>query len=182
MNTRFRCIVPTPNIANWRASSASWRTAASSPDRGEASCSSPYRSMSGLPISTVRRRENAGRDRRDARMDAVGASRAFAIRDVAAGAQALTISWAVEGWPWLSRTPMSAVHPHGQPGSIPSRARTMAAALPRQTMAWAARCAPMQLSHKQKIPTEPRTSAIPNNATRDKRSVKFMRFTIRICR
>jgi hypothetical protein len=32
-----------------------------------------------------------GRDRRDARMDAVGSGRAFGIRDVAAGAQTLTI-------------------------------------------------------------------------------------------
>ena len=31
----------------------------------------------------------------------------------------------------------------------------MADALPRQTMAWAARGAPMQLPHKQKIPKEP---------------------------
>ena len=40
----------------------------------------------------------------------------------------------------------------------------------------------MQLSHKQKIPSEPRTTAIPNSATRDKRNAKFMRSMIRIRR
>jgi hypothetical protein len=50
----------------------------------------------------------------------------------------------------------------------------MAVALLRQTMAWAASGAPMQLPHKQKIPREPRTRAIPNNATCDRRSAKLM--------
>jgi hypothetical protein len=50
----------------------------------------------------------------------------------------------------------------------------MADALPRQTMAWAARGAPIQLPQKQKMPREPRMRAIPNNATRDRRIAKLM--------
>ena len=110
MNTRFHCIAPAPNIAKCRASSASWRGPACSLDRGGAFCSSRYRSMSEPPISTARRRGVPGRDRRDARVDAVGAGRAFAIRGVAAGAQTLTIWPAIEGWPRSSRASRSAVY------------------------------------------------------------------------
>ena len=90
MNARLRCIAPAPSIGNWRASSANWREPASSQDRGEAYRGSRCRSITEPPISTARPRERARRDRRNARMDVVGATRAFDIRDVAAGAQTLT--------------------------------------------------------------------------------------------
>ena len=64
--------------------------------------------------------------------------------------------------------------PRSQRASVAGQARTMAVALPRQTMASAARGAPIQLPYKQKIPREPRTRATPNNATRDRRSAKLM--------
>ena len=51
--------------------------------------------MSEPPISTARPRGKVLRDRRDARVDLVGAGRAFAIRNVVAGAQALTIGRAI---------------------------------------------------------------------------------------
>ena len=89
MNTRFRCVAPAPNIANWRASFASWRVPASFPDRGEAYCSLRYPSIAELPISTVKPRDKAGHDRRNAGMDDVAAGRAFGVGDVTAGAQAL---------------------------------------------------------------------------------------------
>jgi hypothetical protein len=41
-------------------------------------------------------------------------------------------------------------------------------ALPKQTIAWAATGAPMQLAYNQKTPTEPRTSATPRNKRNDK--------------
>jgi hypothetical protein len=64
--------------------------------------------------------------------------------------------------------------PRSQRASVAGQARTMAVALPRQTMASAARGAPIQLPYKQKIPREPRTRATPNNATRDRRSATLM--------
>src|SRR5262249_27308055 len=73
----------------------SWREPASFPDRGEAFCSSPNRSMSKPPISTARRCGKARRDRRNTRMDPMGAGRAFAVRDVATGAQVMTILQAI---------------------------------------------------------------------------------------
>src|SRR5215469_16299139 len=91
MNTRFHCIVPAQSTASWRANSASWRVPVFIQDRAEALCSSRYPSMSEPPISTARPRGSELGDRRDARVDLVGAGRAFAIRDVAAGAQALTL-------------------------------------------------------------------------------------------
>jgi hypothetical protein len=70
----------------------------------------------------------------------------------------------------------------GQRASVLSpQARTIAITLPRQTIALAARGAPIQLLYKQKIPSEPRTRAIPNHATRDRRSAKFMLSVIRKC-
>ena len=68
--------------------SANWREPASSQDRGEAYCGSPCRSITEPLISTVKPREKALRDRRDPRMDVVGAGRAFGIRDVATGSNA----------------------------------------------------------------------------------------------
>jgi hypothetical protein len=70
----------------------------------------------------------------------------------------------------------------GQRASVLSpQARTIAIALPRQTIALAARGAPIKLLYKQKIPSEPRTGAIPNHATPDRRSAKFMLSVIRKC-
>ena len=70
----------------------------------------------------------------------------------------------------------------GQRASVLSpQARTIAIALPRQTIALAARGAPIKLRYKQKIPSEPRTGAIPNHATPDRRSAKFMLSVIRKC-
>ena len=40
---------------------------------------------------------------------------------------------------------------------------------------------PIKLLYKQKIPSEPRTGAIPNHATPDRRSAKFMLSVIRKC-
>ena len=94
MNTRLHCKAQAPSIANWQANFASWRGAASSPDRGEAYCSSRYPSIAELSTSTARPRDRAGHDRRNARMDDVSAGRAFGVGDVAAGAQTLTI-WRV---------------------------------------------------------------------------------------
>jgi hypothetical protein len=62
----FCCGAPAQNIANWPASFASWRGAASFRDRAEASCSLRCRSMSGPPTSTARLGEKALRDRRHA--------------------------------------------------------------------------------------------------------------------
>src|SRR5215831_6440315 len=66
-----------------------------------------------------------------------------------------------------------------QRASVAGHARTIAVALPRQTIASAATGVPIQLPYKQKIPREPRTRAIPNNATRDRRSAKLMLFILR---
>jgi hypothetical protein len=49
-----------------------------------------------------------------------------------------------------------------------------AVALARQTIASAARGAPIQLPYKQKIPREPRTRAIAVSATRDRRTAELM--------
>jgi len=57
--------------------------------------------MARPPISTARPRERALRDRRNARMDVVGARWAFGIRDVAAGAQTLT-KWRAEVQPGIN--------------------------------------------------------------------------------
>ena len=62
----------------------------------------------------------------------------------------------------------------GHGAFIPSQAKTMAVALAKQTIAWAARGMQMQLPYRQKIPSEPKTWAIPNNAARDRRSTKSM--------
>jgi hypothetical protein len=91
MNTRLRCIVPAPSIANWRASYATWLGPASFPGRGEAYSSSRYLSIAELPISTVMPWDKAVHDRRYARLDVVAVGRAVGIGDVAAGAQTLTI-------------------------------------------------------------------------------------------
>jgi hypothetical protein len=90
MSTRFRCIAPVPSIANWRPTSGIWRGPAFSLGRGEAYCSSQFRSMSEPPISTAKPRENTLRDRRDAGMDVVAAGGAFGFADLARGAQIVT--------------------------------------------------------------------------------------------
>src|SRR5271156_740753 len=48
------------------------------------------------------------------------------------------------------------------------QAKMIIVALPKQTIAWAATGAPMQLAYNQKTPTEPRTSATPRNKRNDK--------------
>jgi hypothetical protein len=55
--------------------------------------------------------------------------------------------------------------PRSQRASVAGQARTMAVALARQTIASAARGAPIQLPCKQKIPREPRTRAIAVSAS-----------------
>jgi hypothetical protein len=89
MSTRFRCITPAQSIAILQASCANWPELASFLDPGEAYCGSRDHSIAEPPTSTAGPRQRARRDRRDARMDAVGVGRALDIRDVFAGAQTL---------------------------------------------------------------------------------------------
>jgi hypothetical protein len=187
MSTRSRCSAPAPSTASWAASSASWRGPPSSLDRGEASRGLRERSIAGPPTSIPKPRDEVARDRRNARMDAVGGRRAFDRCDVNSGAQTLTVSneglaprlsgailiWLRASTP-ASRKRTSVLYPHNQRASIASQASTMAVALPRQTIASAATGAPRQLPYKQKIPTEPKTRAIAVSATRDRRTAKLM--------
>jgi hypothetical protein len=91
MNTRFRCVAPARNIATLQASCASWPEPVCFLDPGEAYCGSRDHSIAEPPTSTAGPRQRARRDRRDARMDAVGIGRALDIRDVFAGAQTLAV-------------------------------------------------------------------------------------------
>ena len=84
------------STASWVSNSASWHRLTSSPDRGEAYCGSRERSIAGLPTSIPKPREEAARDRRNARLDAVAASRPFDICDVNPGDQTLTV-WRAGG-------------------------------------------------------------------------------------
>ena len=52
--------------------------------------------------------------------------------------------------------------------SCSAQARMMIVAVPKLRIVSAARCAPMQLPTKKKIPSEPRTLAIPRNRMRDR--------------
>jgi hypothetical protein len=90
MNTRYRCVAPAQNIATSQASCANWPERASFPDLGEAYCDLRDHSIAERPTSTAGPHRGALRDRRDARMDAVGTGRALDIRDVFAGAETLT--------------------------------------------------------------------------------------------
>jgi hypothetical protein len=87
MNTRFRCTAPAQSIAISQASCTSWPEPALFPDPGEAYCGLPHHSIAEPSTSTAGPYERALRDRRDARMDAVGTVLALDIRNVFAGAQ-----------------------------------------------------------------------------------------------
>src|SRR5689334_3103595 len=89
MSTRSRCRGPPPSIASWVANSASWRGPATFLDRGEASCGSREGAIAGLLTLTPKPQHKAARDRRNTRVDVVGAGRAVDIYYVAAGAQTL---------------------------------------------------------------------------------------------
>lgn len=78
----FSCVGRARSTANWRASCASWHGPAFSPAHGETCCSLRYHSMSEPPISTAET-EKWLHDRRNARMDVVGAGRALGRCDVA---------------------------------------------------------------------------------------------------
>jgi hypothetical protein len=75
---------------------------------------------------------------------------------------------------WLAADPKRAerqprLKTDSQGASIFSpQAKMIIVALPKQTIAWAATGAPMQLAYNQKTPTEPRTSATPRNKRNDK--------------
>jgi hypothetical protein len=90
MSTRFRCITPAQSIAILRASCANWPERVSFPDLGEAYCGSRDRSIAGPPTSTAGPHRGALRDRRDARVDAVGTGLAVDFHNVFAGTQTLT--------------------------------------------------------------------------------------------
>jgi hypothetical protein len=86
MNTRFRCVLPPPSIATVLLVCATWPEPPPFPDLGEPCCNLQDRLIAGPPTSTVEPQERALRDRRDARMDAVGTGRALDRGDVFAGA------------------------------------------------------------------------------------------------
>ena len=90
MSTRFRCRNPPPSTASWAPNFASCRGPPSSLDHGELSRGSRDRSIAGPPTSTRKPRDKIARDRRDPRMDAVGAGRALDVYYDAAGDQTLT--------------------------------------------------------------------------------------------
>jgi hypothetical protein len=69
------------------ASCASWPEPASFPDPGEAYCGLQDRSIAEPPTSTAVPHRRARRDRRDARMDAVGTGRTIDSHHVLAGTQ-----------------------------------------------------------------------------------------------
>ena len=85
------CQRPDGSCPSWATCSANWRGPLSSLDRGEVSRGSPDRSTGELPTSMPKPREKAVRDRRNARLDDVAASRAFDICDVNPGDQTLTM-------------------------------------------------------------------------------------------
>jgi hypothetical protein len=94
MNTRFRCVTLAQSIAILQASCASWHEPASFPDPGEAYCGLQDRSIAEPPTSTAGPHRGALRDRRDARMDAVGTGLAVDIHNVFAGTQTLAVGQA----------------------------------------------------------------------------------------
>jgi hypothetical protein len=87
MNTRFRCVTPAQSIATLPASCTSWPEPAPFPEPGEAYCGLREHSIAEPPTSTAGPHQRARRDRRDARMDAVGTGLALDIPNVLAGAQ-----------------------------------------------------------------------------------------------
>jgi hypothetical protein len=79
-------------IAEYRdlaLSCATWPEPPPFPDPGEPYCNLQHRLIAELPTLTVGPHKKALRDRRDARMDAVGTGRALDSRDVFAGAETL---------------------------------------------------------------------------------------------
>ena len=109
-------------------------------------------------------------------MDVVAVGRASSIRDVVRSAQTLTI-WRREGERRSPKTPTSGLLT--RPARIYSLTRQDdGRRATKTTIAGAARGAVIQLPYKKNIPREPRTRAIADNATRDKRT-KFMLEMIR---
>ena len=94
MNTRFHCIAPAQSIVTSQAICASWPEPASFLDPGEAYYGLPHHSIAEPSTSTAGSYERTLRDRRDARMDAVGTGLAVDIHNVFAGTQALAVGQA----------------------------------------------------------------------------------------